>query len=102
MSIPLLAVGLKELQVTLDEKPHRPAAWIVDLHPRLGVEDTGHEDGHLPRGVELTRTLALPLSELPQEVLVRPSQDVRLYVLHPQPIPTKICTRAARRPSSTI
>src|SRR5215210_1719170 len=86
MPIPLLAVGFEKLQVTLNKEPRRPAAGIIDLHPRLGVENLGHEDGHLPRGVELARTLTLPLSELPQKVLVRPSQNVRLYILQPQPI----------------
>ena len=42
--------------------------------------------GDLTWRVELPRTLALPLGKSPQQVFIRPAQNVRLHVIAPEPI----------------
>ena len=81
-----LALGLQQPQVALDEQPARAAAGVVDRHARLGVQHPGHEHGHLSGRVELPGALALPLGELPQQVLVGSAQDVGLHVVEAEAV----------------
>src|SRR6266566_2334940 len=80
------AVGFEEAQMAFDEKPRRSAGWVVDRHAWLGIEDAGHEAGHLGRRVELARALPLPLSELADKVLVGPAEEIGLDVLEAEPV----------------
>ena len=84
VAVLFLSMGLQQAEVTLDEQPARSAARVVDGHARLGLQDAGHEHGHLARGVELARALALALGELAQQVLVGAAQDVGFHITQAQ------------------
>jgi hypothetical protein len=81
-----LAVGFQQPKVALDQQPGRAAAGVVDLLAGLRLQDAGHQDGHLARGVDLAGALALALGELPQQVLVGAAEDVRLDVVQAEPM----------------
>lgn len=75
------AVGLQEAQVALDEQAPGAAAGVTDGHPGLRVQDAGHDHGHLPGSVELPGALALAFRKFPQQILIRPAQDVGFDVI---------------------
>ena len=70
----------------LIEQAARPAGRVVDSHARLGIEEAGHEAGHLGRGEVLPGGLALAFRELPEQILVGPAQDVRLDVFEAEAV----------------
>jgi len=76
----------------VDEQPAGAAGQVIDGHARLWIEQVRHQDGDLARGVEFPGALPLPLSELPQQVLIGAPQDVRLNILQAQAVPGKHLT----------
>ena len=52
----------------------------------MRIEDACHEDGDRSRGVELPRALPLSFGELPQQIFIRPPENVRLHVIQPEAV----------------
>ena len=69
-----------EHQLAFDQETRRAAAGVVDLHPRLGVHDPGHDEADLGGGVEFARALASALGKLADQVFVAAPDDVGLHV----------------------
>ena len=86
--IPLLArlQLFIEHEPALDKKPRRAAAWVINLHARLGVHDARHDEADLGRRVKLAGALAAALRKLADQILVAAADDIRLDILEAEPL----------------
>src|SRR5664280_1165746 len=72
--------ALSEKQLALDEEAGGTAGEVIDLFTLPRVDQVSDQPADFLRREELSRTLALSLRELPEEVLVSPAEKIRLDV----------------------
>ena len=67
--------------MAFDKQASGAAARVVDGVARLGIEDAGHDNADLGRRESLATALPLAFSEFSQQILIGPTQDVRLNII---------------------
>ena len=81
----------------LDEQATGSAGGVIYSGVGIGIDDFRHESADFLGSKELAGPLSLALGELAQQVLVCPSQDVRLGVLQPQPMTAQDLNERGKR-----
>lgn len=71
----VLAV-LVDVVLCRDQHPARPAARIIDVVPKGGLQKSNHHANNRTRGVELTALFACTISELANQVFIRGTKKI--------------------------